>query len=837
MSQPLVNVTIDGRTVQVPKGTNLVEAAKLAGVEIPVFCYHPKLDPAGVCRMCLVQIEKIPKPQAACTTQVGDGMVVTTQSAQVADLRKGALEFLLLNHPLDCPVCDKGGECDLQDLTLEHGAGTSRLVDPKIHKDKAVDLGNFIVLDNERCILCRRCTRFDDEVATEQTLIIAERAHNNHVTTMEGQRYDSYFSGNTIELCPVGALTSELYRFKARPWDLAKVESICTGCSVGCNVNQEYRHGRLLRLTSRENPAVDTGWLCDRGRFNYQYVQDDQRLTQPLVKKDGALVPVSWTEALSVVAGKFKEIKAAVGGAGFGVIGGGKLTNEEAYLLQKFARVALRTNNIDHRVGDQIVASLGAFPGRQTDLSDAGAILIVDVDPAETAPVLDLRIRRMADRKLAKIAVVGSVMPKYRGRHARVQLKPGEVAGALLALAAAVSGKKGAASAADAVALTKLAEILTGVTKVAVVWGGNDAGVGRAVLELAGALKRVGTEKVGTEKVGTAKVGTATAPGRSVHVLIPGAQNNSRGAEAMGVLPGFLTGLAGVTETRAREALMQTWGTRNLVWDAGLETGAMLKAAAEGQIKALLLAGANVVNTYSDRKLAAAALRGSFVVAIDLFLNETAAQADVVLPAAAMGEKAGTYTALDGLVQSVKVAKKPEGAAQPDGDILVALAAAMGLRLTASPQETSWEIAKLASKLTDGTVLAGAPASVLPAVTGLAAPAGEGMLLVPVDRLYAGGSTAQFDAAFNHVLPQPVALIHPADAARLGLLAGEQVELGVGEARITVSVMVERSVVPGTIQAIKRLSSAPVNLLTSGIPVGGAPVAVSVAKLAVEVAD
>ncbi|HWI53469.1 MAG TPA: 2Fe-2S iron-sulfur cluster-binding protein, partial [Symbiobacteriaceae bacterium] len=232
MSEQLVTLTIDGRTVQVPKGTNLVEAAKKVGIEIPVFCYHPKLDPAGVCRMCLVQVEKIPKPQAACTTPVAEGMVVTTNTPVIQSLRKGALEFLLINHPLDCPVCDKGGECDLQDLTFAHGPSTSRMQDAKILKNKAQDLGNFIVLDNERCILCRRCVRFDNEVATEGNLIIEERAHFNTVTTMEGERYDSYFSGNTIEICPVGALTSELYRFKARPWDLAKVESVCSMCSV-----------------------------------------------------------------------------------------------------------------------------------------------------------------------------------------------------------------------------------------------------------------------------------------------------------------------------------------------------------------------------------------------------------------------------------------------------------------------------------------------------------------------------------------------------------------------------------------------------------------------------
>ncbi len=807
----LVTLTIDGRTVQVPEGTLLVEAARQVGIEIPVFCYHPKLDPAGVCRMCLVEIEKIPKPQTACTTPVREGMVVHTQTERVADLRRGVLEFLLINHPLDCPICDKGGECDLQDLTFAHGPSTSRLQDAKIRKDKSVDLGNFIVLDNERCILCRRCTRFDNEIATEGNLIIEERGHHNYVTTMWGQRYDSYFSGNTIELCPVGALTSELYRFKARPWDLSKVDSVCQGCSVGCNVKEEFRHGELMRLYSRENPAIDNGWLCDRGRFNYKFIHSKERITQPLVKKDGQFVPVTWAEAFATIAEKFKAVQAEQGGKGFGVIGGGKLTNEDAYLLQKFARTVLATNNVDHRVSDQILTSLSNFTAKQTDLSDASAILILDTDPAETAPVMDLRIRRMADRKKAKIAVIGSVMPKYRGRHARIQVKPGQTAGVVAALAAALSGEKVPASAADPEAITQLAELLKGGSKVAVVWGGNDAAVGRALLDLGNALRGVGA---------------------SVHVLIPGAQHNSRGAEAMGVLPNYLPGYVGLSDKKAIDRFKQAWGARSLPTEPGLSTTEMLKAAAAGEIKALYLAGANLMNTHPDRKLVRQALESSFVVAADLFLNETVQLADVVLPVATITEKTGTFTTLDGAVQAIKQAKRRPGSAQQDGDILVALAGALGAKLANSPAETLSEIAKVAVKLEEGAVLPGAPLSLVPG-NGAAAETPEGLVLVPVDRLYAGGSTAQFDKEFNHVLPKPVARFNPADAAALGLSSGDEVELKAGDEAIRLTAEIDRSVVAGTVQAIKRLSAAPVGALTAGT----APVAVTVSKLAVEVAD
>lgn len=813
----MVTLTIDGRTATVPKGTLLVEAAKTVGIEIPVFCYHPKLDPAGVCRMCLVQIEKIPKPQTACTTPVAEGMVVHTDTEQVANLRKGALEFLLVNHPLDCPVCDKGGECDLQDLTFEHGPSTSRLQDAKIQKDKSVDLGNFIVLDNERCILCRRCVRFDNEVATEGNLIIEERGHHNLITTLQGEAYDSYFSGNTIEMCPVGALTSELYRFKARPWDLSKVDSVCNGCSVGCSDKQEFRHGKLLRLTGREIEGVDDGWLCDRGRFNYQFVQSDDRVTTPLVKQNGNFVNATWQGAFEAVTTKVQAVKAAKGGKGFGVIGGGKLTNEEAYLLQKFARLTLGTNNVDHRVSDQIVASLAAYAGKQTDLSDASAILVLDTNPAETAPVMDLRIRRMADRKKARMVVVGSVLPKYRGKHARIQLKPGQVTAAVNAMAAVAAGKAPTASVVDAEQLTRTVELLTMGKKVVIVWGGNDAATGRALLELCGALKKLPS---GADTVG-----------RSVHVLIPGAQNNSRGADIMGVLPTTAPNFGSLADAKVRENLASVWNVKAVPAERGLTTGEMLQAAAGGEIEVLFLAGANLLNTYPDRKLVAAALEKAFVVNLDLFGNETVQASDVVLPVATISEKTGTYTTLDGTVKAIKAAKKAEGSAQADGDILVALSAALGVKLANSPAETTAEITKLVAKLEEGTVLTGAPASLLPQAEAVQSPAG--LVLVPVTKLYAGGSTAQFDEGFNHVLAKAEAGFNPVDAKTLGLMAGEQVELTANGAALRLTVAIDKSVVPGTVQAVRGLTAAPVNALTAGT----APVAVTVAKLAVEVAD
>lgn len=807
MSQELVNLTIDGRNVSVPKGTLLVEAAKTVGIDIPVFCYHPKLDPAGLCRMCLVQVEKIPKPQTACTTPVAEGMVVHTQNELIGDLRKGVLEFTLLNHPLDCPVCDKGGECDLQDHTFEYGPTTSRLQDAKRLDEKSVDLGNFIVLDNERCIMCRRCVRFDDQIATEGNLIVEERGHNNFITTLNEESYDSYFSGNTIELCPVGALTSELYRFKARPWDLSKQDSVCSGCSVGCNTHEEYRHGNLLRLTNRENLDVDGGWLCDRGRFNYQFVQSGERVTTPLIKKDGNFVAAPWSEAIALVASKLTAAGDAVG-----FIGGGKLQNEEQYLLQKLARFVVGTNNIDHRVSDQIVTSFGAFSGKQTDLSDSGAIVVIDTLVAETAPVLDLRIRRMADRKKAKIALIGPKIGTYRGRHARVQVKPGQTAGAVAQLAAAVAGTK-----LNDETLQAVAELLTNGmnSKVAFVWGGDDAATGKALLELATALK---------------------ASGKTVSVLIPGAQSNSRGAEAMGLLPNLFPGFKS-----SGDELKKAWGGKKFPTKAGLSTGAMLESAAKGELKALYLTSANLVSTWSDRALVEKALSSAFVVSHELFLNETAHLADVILPAATVGEKTGTLTTLDGRVQSVKAAKRTLGSAQPDGDILVAVASQMGANIASSPAETLREIGRVAVKLEEGAYIAGAPTNLLPKAESTATP--DGLILVPVERLYAGGSTAYFDKAFTEggakpgrktqVRPLPTLFVNPTDAKAKGLQTGDAIEVTANGAALQLTVQVAKNVVPGTVQAIRSLPEAPINALTKGIT----PVAVTLAKLGVEVAD
>ena len=463
----LVKVTFNGIEVQVPEGMGLVEAAAEAGVEIPIFCHHHKLDPVGVCRMCLVEVEGQRKPVTACTMRATDGMVVHTETPLIEHLRKGVIEFLLLNHPLDCPVCDKGGECPLQDNTFKYGPTVSRLSVPKMKKRKAVDMGNFIVLDEERCILCRRCVRFDGEIALEGNLVVGERAHEAMITTTFGQDYDSYFSGNTIELCPVGALTSKNYRFKARPWDLSSVPSICTGCSVGCNVQLDFRFGELGRIVARENVDIDNGWLCDRGRFNYRYIHGEERITQPLIRSGDEFVEVSWNGALMEIANRLRTIRRDHGAESIGFIGGGRLTNEEAYMFQKLAREVVGTPNVDHRVGSQQVTSMDDYSGRIVDIDDADVVLVVDVLPQERMPVVDLRVRRAAQRRGAKLFSIGAAKPAYNVPHTAIMVTPGHTADTLRQVADALTNSSAAPS-----DVARLVEALSEAKKVVVVWDG-----------------------------------------------------------------------------------------------------------------------------------------------------------------------------------------------------------------------------------------------------------------------------------------------------------------------------------------------------------------------------
>ncbi len=407
--QKTIQLTIDGREVEAIEGAMLVDAAKQGDVEIPYFCYEPKLgSPVGACRMCLVEIEGIPKLQTSCSTPVKDGMVVHTQTDRVRHAQNAVVEFLLINHPLDCPVCDKGGECPLQDITFGWGLGRSRMIEPKRHFQKPLALSPLVAIDRERCILCYRCVRFSQEVAEDYQLVFAERGADSYVATHDGHPYVAPFSGNIIELCPVGALTSQPYRFRARPWDIEGAGGICTLCPSQCNVTFTVRDDVVMRVLARDNPGVDDGWLCDKGRFAYQAIHVDERITKPLVRDGGELREVSWERALSTAAGLGRH-KGHVG-----ALLGGQVTNEEGFLLQRLMREGLDSSDIDSRtspgVDANIMRALSAPPLQATvpDLEFAHTVLLVGVEPLDDAPILDLRIRKGVRRNGVKLAVASA---------------------------------------------------------------------------------------------------------------------------------------------------------------------------------------------------------------------------------------------------------------------------------------------------------------------------------------------------------------------------------------------------------------------------------------------
>jgi NADH-quinone oxidoreductase subunit G len=480
----LVTLTIDGTQLQVPKGTLLVEAAKQIKREIPVYCYHTKMGPAGLCRICLVEIEGMPKLQIGCNTAVTDGMVVHTQSSKAADGRRAVLELYLKNHPLDCPICDKGGECDLQDYAMAYGQGYSRSADPKVPKPKAVDLGPTIVLDEERCVVCQRCVRFDDLIVGERELVLKDRGVRNIIATATGEPYRHNFTGNVTELCPVGALTSKQYRFKARPWDLKRTTTSCTQCSVGCQMHVDVRLGKVARTMSVEqDDAISDTWLCDRGRYNINFYDSDARITQPLYKQNGEWVQIGWDDALSLWATAIGEaVKANPKSAG--VIGGGRLTNEEAFLLAHVFRT-IGVQNLDWRAGRQRQASPGKDGGTLVDLESADAIVVIGESPAQLAPVMDLRLRKAALQRRAKIIRVGSFERRYPAPVAALDVE----------------------SVRDAVKA-----LPENPATIAVVWDGVDLSLANALLQ-------------------------ALPGAAAIKTYVAGEQPNARGAEAMGMLP------------------------------------------------------------------------------------------------------------------------------------------------------------------------------------------------------------------------------------------------------------------------------------------------------------
>ncbi len=613
--EKLIQLTIDGRECRAPEGALLVDVAKHNDIEIPYFCYEPKLGhPVGACRMCIVEIEGIPKLQTSCSTPVKDGMVVHTQTERVHHAQNAVVEFLLVNHPLDCPVCDKGGECPLQDITFGWGLGRSRFIEPKRHFVKPLSLSPVIAIDRERCILCYRCVRFSQEVSEDYQLIFAERGADTFVATHDGHPYVAPFSGNITELCPVGALTSKPYRFRARPWDVEGAGGICMLCPAQCNVEYTVRDEKVMRVLAREHDGVDDGWLCDKGRFAYQAMHVDDRITVPLVREGGELREVSWERALEAAAALSKH-RGRVG-----VLVGGQATNEEGFLIQRLLREALQSADIDSRSGGAMPAELTralAAPSLQAtvpDLEFAQTVLVVGCDPLDDAPILDLRIRKGVRRRSVRLAVA-TARPNALDTAAQhvVRYEPGEEAAFLAGLVSELEGSGGGA-------LAKL--LRDGGEEVVIVWSERiDPEALPALLRLAELLGLDGRDGAGLLEVP--------------------AGSNGRGLREAGVLPGTGPGYTELGEP-----------------GAGRGADQIAVAAAEGELTALYLYETDPVRERCDRGLWERAMhRAGLVVAHASVLTDGLREhANVIFPADTYAEKDGTVVHPDGRVQRLRTA-------------------------------------------------------------------------------------------------------------------------------------------------------------------------------------
>jgi len=630
MQTDTVTVTIDGYQITVPKGTLVIRAAEMIGITIPRFCDHPLLDPIGACRQCLVDIEGQRKPLASCTTVCTDGMVVKTQySSPVAEkAQRGVMELLLINHPLDCPMCDKGGECPLQNQAIANGQGESRFREEKREFEKPVAISTEVLLDRERCISCTRCVRTSEEIAGDDFIEFLERGPRQYIGTAAGKPFNSYFSGNTVQVCPVGALTGAQYRFRSRPFDLKSTPSVCEHCASGCHQRTDVRRGAVLRRLAGDEPLVNEEWNCDKGRWAFTYATQADRLTTPLVRDaDGVLRPASWQHAFTVAAAGLAAARdAAEGPAGVGVLTGGRLTLEDSYAYAKFTRLALNTNDIDMRARphsaeeEQFLAARvagRAIEVSYADLEAAPAVLLAGFEPEDESPMVFLRLRKAARK--GKIAVFSVSALASRGLE--------KVFGTLLPT---VPGGEPAT-------LTALAA-----------GGGSDADIARAAELLAkpGAVILVGERLAEVPGALAAAARLADASGAKL-AWIP-RRAGERGAIEAGAMPGLLPIGRWVGDPRARQEVALAWNKASLPATPGRSTSALLSAAANGELGALVIAGVDP----ADLPDPAAALRAlevtPFIVSLELRASAVTDRADVVFPVATVAEKSGTFVNWEG---------------------------------------------------------------------------------------------------------------------------------------------------------------------------------------------
>lgn len=650
----LINLTIDDRPVTAAAGSLVIETVKKLGGEIPSFCYYPGLSLQAACRMCVVEIEKMPKLQTACTTVVSEGMIVRTETEKVAQARKSALEFLLTNHPLDCPVCDKGGECELQDMVFRYGASESRFAEEKNHVEEK-QFSPLVFFDAPRCILCYRCIRVCDEAMDVNALGIAFRGAHSEIIPNQDEKLECEECGMCIDICPVGALTSGPYRYKTRPWEMKYTGTICNHCGDGCKTTLSVRNNEIIRANNRDQSGVNNEFLCIKGRFGWDFVNEERRLTQPLVRQEGQLAASSWDAALGRVAEQLNQIVARHGSNAIGVIGSNHTTNEENYALQRFARTILGTNNIDHHRSADFSGLVAALTRAQAtdryatfgDFTQASSVLLIGNNPTEQHPLVAYRIREAVRLRQARLYLINSKEIKLR-RQATFNLKvqPGQEANLVQALASG-DASGGEFIEGGKIEFNRFREKLAKETDTIIVFG--DEIKGRAIEPLV----RWGLG----------------LPGRTRFLALADAAN-SRGAADMGLLPDTLPGYQPLNDVAAREKLEKLWGAQ-LPSQEGLNLRAMAEAIENGKLKALLVFGANPVRSLGLDPAALSKLE--LLVVADLFRTETAEAAHVVLPAASFAEKEGTVTNTSGEIQRLREALRKPGV-KTDLEMLTGLA-------------------------------------------------------------------------------------------------------------------------------------------------------------------
>jgi len=740
----MITVVIDGFEVSVPKGTLVIRAAEKLGIQIPRFCDHPLLKPVGACRQCLVEIEingrAFPKPQVSCTIPVEPGMIVKTQlTSEVADkAQKGIMEFLLINHPLDCPVCDKGGECPLQNQAMSNGQGQTRFEGTKRTFQKPINISSLVLLDRERCILCARCTRFSDQIASDPSLTLIERGPLQQVGVYEKEPFQSYFSGNTIQICPVGALTSVSYRFRARPFDLVSTPSACEHCASGCDMRTDVRRGKTLRRLAGDDPSVNEEWSCDKGRFAFAYITSVDRLTKPLVRNSaGELIEASWPEALAAAAAGLKGAKAAV-------LVGGRSTYEDAYGYSKFARIALGTNDIDFRArlsSDEerefLAAHVVGTSATYRDIDKADHVLLVGFEPEEESPIVFLRLNKQVKNRALKVTAIATKLSigveKLKANF--VKTSPGAEASAI-----ATQG------------LTNKSVIL----------------VGERASESAGALSAV--------------VALADSSGAKI-AWIP-RRAGERGALEAGAIGNLLPGARPVADAAARVDMSTAWGISTLPSEVGRSASEIISALNSGGLDALVIGGVDPFDN-KDSSAMLSAIDKVFVVALEIAPSEVTKRANVVLPIAAITEKSGSFLNWEGRPRKFDAAVS-DSHNRSDLRILSMIADEMGRSISlGSVTAAAAEIASLG--IWDGARLP------FKTVSQSSAPTlnNDQFILTSWRRLLDLGTLQKGDENLAGTARPIVAVISPKRAQAMGVTDGDLLKISTSAGTVTLPALIE----------------------------------------------